>query len=287
MKFYASAGITITHLGFLNEPDWEVEYSQMQISTDAKEAIQFIPILFNATRGAGLTTELACCDAVGWDSQDNYTTSLVAGGSTKYLSVITGHSYTSDAVTPLNQTSLRKWNTEAGPTDTPFGTVWHASGESNEGMTWANKLSVAMVQADLSAYLFWEGFEDQQPDSALHLVNALDGETVTPSSIFWAFAMWSRYIRPGAVRVATSGTISDVITGAFKNGDGSVVTVFTNSGTTASTVEVNFNGFTPTTAEAWRTSQGYTFQTHNTTLSGGAVTVNLPGHSVVTLKLQA
>ncbi|KAI8631692.1 carbohydrate-binding module family 1 protein [Xylariaceae sp. FL1651] len=284
VQLYASAGITVTHLGFLNEPDYSPGYSQMQISSNAQEAISFIPILSSTVKAAGLTTALTCCDAVGWAMQSTYTTALVNAGSTKYLNVITSHSYSADATSTLSQTSLPKWNTEGGPS-TAFTTTWYSNGGASEGFTWASKLATAMVNAQLSAYLFWEGFEIKQTQSGSHLVDATDGTNPTPSGIFWAFAMWSRYIRPGAYRVATSGSIGSTIIGAFQNTDGSVVVVFTNSGTSSQSAKVSFSGFTPSSASAWVTNQGSTFATTSASLSGGAVTVSVPARGVVTVKL--
>lgn len=256
----------------------------MQISSNAQEAISFIPILYNTVKAAGLSTKITCCDAVGWTDQSTYTTNLVNAGSTQYLGVITSHSYSADATSPLSQTTLPKWNTEGGPS-TAFVTTWYSSGGTNEGFTWASKIAVAMINAQLSAYLFWEGFEIQQSQSGSHLIDALDGKTATPSGIFWAFAMWSRYIRPGAYRVATAGSISNVIIGAFQNTDSSVVLVFTNSGSSAQSTKVSFTGFSPISAAAYVTDNTHTFAPTSSTLSGGAITISVPSRGVVTVKL--
>lgn len=256
----------------------------MQISSNAQEAISFIPTLHDTVKAAGLSTKITCCDAVGWTTQSTYTTNLVNAGSTQYLGVITSHSYSSDATSPLSQTSLPKWNTEGGPS-TAFVTTRYGNGGTNEGFTWANKLAVAMVNAQLSAYLFWEGFEIQQSQSGSHLIDALDRKTATPSGIFWAFAMWSRYIRPGAYKVATSGSISSAIIGAFQNIDGSVVVVFTNSGSSTQSAKVSFSGFSPTSAAAYVTDSGHTFSSTSSGLSDGVITVSVPSKGVVTVKL--
>ncbi|KAF7539026.1 hypothetical protein G7054_g2414 [Neopestalotiopsis clavispora] len=284
VEYYAQEGLNITHLGFLNEPDYQVSYSQMQISSDGQDAIDFIPVLYDTVENAGLDVAIACCDPVGWNTQDTYTTALVNAGSTEYLGVITSHSYSYDATTPLNQTTLPKWNTEGGPSSA-FTTTWYSSGADNEGFTWANKLAVAMVNAQLSAYLFWEGFEIQQSQSGAHLVDAIDGINPTPSGIFWAFAMWSRYIRPGATMLGTSGSITSVITGAFQNMDGSMVLVFTNSGTSSESAAVSFSGFTAAAADAWLTDESNTFAATDATLTDGTVTVSVPAKGVVTVKL--
>ncbi|KAI1328231.1 glycoside hydrolase family 5 protein [Xylariaceae sp. FL0255] len=318
VKYYDAAGIPVTHLGFLNEPDYSPGYSQMQISPNAQEAISFIPILYKTVQSANLTgLQLTCCDATGWDTQNGYTTALVNANVTQYLNVITSHCYSSDATSPESQTTLRKWNTEGGPS-TPFETTWYSNGGTSEGFTWANKIATAMVNAELSAYLFWEGFEIQETQSGSHLVDATDGKTAEPSGIFWAFAMWSRCtilswfrfleamlgnyletkvfgtnttcfhvpdIRPGAYRVATSGTLASTIIGAFENTDGSVIVVFTNSGSSSQSAKLSFTGFTPSAASAWVTSTSGNFATTTATLASGAVTVSIPARGVVTVKL--
>lgn len=286
IEFYAQEGITVTHLGFLNEPDYQVSYSQMQISSNAQEAIDFIRILNTTLVAAGLDdVKITCCDALGWGSQSSYTTYLVNGGATEHLGVITSHAYSSDPIY-LSQTSLPKWNSEVGTgSGLALITTWYSSGAANEGFTWAVKLANAMVTAQLSAYLYWEGFEAGQQQSGSHLIDSDDDTTITVSGIYYAFAMWSRYIRPGAQRVATSGSMSNVITGAFQNTDGSVVVVFTNSGSSAQSATLGFSGFTPSAASAWLTQQGTNFGTTDASLSGGAVTVSIPAKSVVTVKM--
>lgn len=59
---------------------------------------------------------------------------------------------------------------------------------------------------------------------------------VSPSSILWAFAMFSRYIRPDAVRVGTFGSPPNTSIAAFENEDGSTVVVMINNGSDAQRV---------------------------------------------------
>ena len=288
VEYYAQEGLTVTHLGFLNEPDYQVSYSQMQISSNAQEAISFIPVLNSAINQKGLNNlKVICCDAAGWNAQVGYTNALVSAGSTQYLDVITGHSYISELTSPLDVTSLPKWNTEAGALSDPFVTTWYQYGGANEGFTWAQKLSEAILTAEMSGYLYWEGFEVQQGQSASHLIDALDATTATPSGIFWAFAMWSRHIRPGATRVSASGSPDGVTTGAFQNADGSIVLVLTNAGSGSQTASVSFQGVSPTDASAWVTDNNHTFESTDANLSGGSVEVSVPAKGVVTVKLSA
>lgn len=259
-------------------------YSQMQISFNAQEAISFIPTLSKAVQSAGLKTAVTCCDAVGWGSTVKYTNALVAAGMESHLGLITSHTYSGDANTALN-TKLSSWVTESGIT-TAFDLTWYKNGGATEGMTWANKIAVGIINANLSAYLYWEGFELKQLQSDSHLVDTQDGKIATPSANFWAFAMWSRHIRPGAQRLQTSGMVaSDVLTAAVKNKDGSIVVIFTNNDTAAKSASVSFKEFTPKSASAWVTDNSHKFASTVATISGSGVSVPIPSKGVVTVKL--
>jgi hypothetical protein len=255
----------------------------MQISNNAQEAISFIPILSNAFKAAGLSTVLTCCDPVGWPKQVTYTPYLQSAGMEQYLGILTSHTYSGDANSKLN-TNLPVWVTESGVTQA-YTTNWYTNGAVTDGMTWANKIATGIIDASLSAYLYWEGFELSQTQSASHLVDTFDGTTATPSGIFWAFAMWSRYIRPGAYRVATSGSISGVKFGAFKNTDNTIVLVFTNSGSSQQAGVISFTDYAPGSASAWLTDNSHKFSSTSVTISGGTVSIALPSRSLVTVKL--
>lgn len=258
----------------------------MQISPDAAEAISFIPTLYQTVQGANLDLNITCCDAIGWDSQETYTTALNAAGMDEYLSVITSHMYTSDATSAID-TSLPTWITEAGVETSdapPFTTRWHDSGAPNEGMVWASKLATGFIDANLSAYLFWEGFEIEETQSASHLVDVGSSGDAEGSTIFYSFAMWSRFIRSGAHRVQTSGSIDDVATAAFVNTDGSVVVVLTNSGDVTQTAQIGVS-VEFTVARAWVTDNDHQMAETNVTVSGGSAGVDVPAQGVVTVKL--
>ncbi|KAG9016375.1 hypothetical protein FRB90_003084 [Tulasnella sp. 427] len=276
VKYYQQANIPITHLGFLNEPDYTTSYSSMQ--SDASQAASFIPILYNTLASNGLgSVKITCCDATGWPNQKTLTSGLVSAGMEQYLGVFTSHMYSGDPNSPLS-TKLKVWETEAADLNSAWCATWYSNGGACEGLTWANKIHTGIVSANLSAYLYWEGVEVNQSQASSYLV-ASDDTTVTPSGRLWAFAMWSRFIRPGAYRVSTSGTISNVGIGAFKNKDGTVIVVFTNTGTSAQSVKLSFSGFTPSTASAYLTDNSHTVASTTATLAGGAVTVSVPAHA--------
>ncbi|KAI1015461.1 hypothetical protein LB504_010923 [Fusarium proliferatum] len=279
LSYYKQAGIPVSHVGFLNEGDG----SDFMLST-AAQAADVIPLLHSALQSKGLgDIKMTCCDNIGWRSQMDYTAKLAELDVEKYLSVITSHEYSSSPDQPMN-TTLPTWMSEGAANDQAFATAWYVNGGFNEGFTWAVKIAQGIVNADLSAYIYWEGVETNNKGSLSHVVDT-DGTKFTVSSILWAIAHWSRYIRPGAHRLSTSGVVQDTIVGAFENVDGSVVMVLTNSGTTAQTVDLGVSGSTFATTQAFTSDAEAQMVDTKVTISDGNVKVTVPAHGVVTVKL--
>ncbi|KAK6949724.1 hypothetical protein Daesc_008045 [Daldinia eschscholtzii] len=274
VKFYSERGIPITQLGFLNEPDYVTSYSSMQ--SGANEAASFIPILHDTLEANGL---------MGWNSQRSITQGLVSAGMEKYLGYITSHMYTGDPNSIIS-TKLKTWQTEAADLQSRWCATWYGGGGQCEGFTWAQKIHNGLANANLSAYIYWQGVEVNQFQASSYLV-ASDGKTLTPSGRLWAFAMWSRFVRPGAYRVSTSGSVSSTGITAFKNTDGSVVVVFLNSGGSQQNVKVSFKDFTPAAAQAFVTDNTRSVASVESKLADGAVTVSVPSRGMLTVKLTA
>ncbi|CAK7210206.1 hypothetical protein SBRCBS47491_000698 [Sporothrix bragantina] len=107
-----------------------------------------------------------------------------------------------------------------------FSEVWYDKGSENEGLTWANNLHTAVVDGNVSAYLYWIGAGGYGGD--VPLVWLHDGSNnYTISATYWATAHCSRFVRPGVVRVGVDadggGDNHSVRTSAFRNVDGSYV----------------------------------------------------------------
>ncbi|KAL9564169.1 hypothetical protein ACKAV7_011676 [Fusarium commune] len=279
LSYYKQAGIPVSHVGFLNEGDG----SDFMLSS-AEQAADVIPLLHDALKSKGLDDiKMTCCDNIGWKSQMEYTAKLSELGVESYLSVITSHEYSSSPDQPMN-TTLPTWMSEGAANDQAFATAWYVNGGSNEGFTWAVKIAQGIVNADLSAYIYWEGVETNNRGSLSHVIDT-DGTKFTISSILWAIAHWSRHIRPGAYRLSTSGVVQDTIVGAFENVDGSVVLVLTNTGSAAQTVDLGVTGSTFSTAQAFTSDAQAQMVNTQVTLSDNRVKVMVPVHGVVTVKL--
>ncbi|KAM7206012.1 glycoside hydrolase [Rhypophila sp. PSN 637] len=235
IEFYEQSGVNVTHIGFLNEPDYSASYASM-LSTGAQSA-SFIKVLHPTLQKSRYShVQIACCDATGWTAQRTMTSDLVAAGVEDLLGVITSHPYTSPITSLTQPTRLKVWETETSDLSGKWSTRWYSTAASGavttgDGYTWANLIHDGLTAGNVSAYLWWVGTQDGQTNGNNNEKLVLvDGGDYVVSKRFWAFAHYSRTIRPDAVRVGVSSTgAANLRTTAFENVDGSVVVNIINT----------------------------------------------------------
>lgn len=238
-RFYEESGVKVTHIGFLNEPQLDVTYASML--SDGTQAADFIRVLAKTITASGLDLKINCCDGVGWQEQEAMLPGLQAGPdpAVNYLSVITGHGYSSAPNFTLS-THLKTWMTEWADLSGDYTPLtFYENGGPGEGYTWARNIQVAFVSANVSAFIYWEGTENSTSNSAL--INMI-GNTVVPSKRFWAFAQFSKFARPGARRVEATSTDPLVTVSSFLNRDGNVAIQVISAATTAYTIDLQLKG---------------------------------------------
>ncbi|WP_162907727.1 carbohydrate-binding protein [Allorhizocola rhizosphaerae] len=275
-KFYAQEGITITDLGFTNEPNWTTDYSSMRLTP--AQAVEFIKIFGPIARAAGLKS--VCCDVVGWDGQKNYTNAIEADSTARGLvDLHTGHSYGSYPSTRL-ATSKPTWMSEWSPDGTTWNEAWD-DGSGYDGYRVANEIHTALTGGNVNGYVYWYGASTGTTRGFIQM----NGDSYRVSKRLWAMANYSRYIRPGATRIATSSSDSNLRMSAFRNTDGSVILVGLNAA--ASSNQVSFSlqntGVSGGTATPYLTN-GSNSMTAQAALgvSNGSFTATVPARSLVT-----
>jgi O-glycosyl hydrolase len=238
-RFYKESGVKVTNIAFLNEPQEDVTYASML--SDGTQAADFIRVLAKTIKKSGLDLKINCCDGVGWEQQEAMLPGLQAGPdpAINYLDVITGHGYSSPPNFTLS-THLKTWLTEWADLSGDYTPLtFYDNGGPGEGYTWARAIQVAFVQANVSAFLHWEGAENSTSNSAL--IN-LNGNTVIPSKRFWSFAQFSKFARPGARRVEATSLDELLTVSSFLNQGGIVATQVLSAASTNYTIHLQLNG---------------------------------------------
>ena len=191
------------------------------------------------------------------------------------------------------------WLSEAGGAKGPWLTG--AGGSPGEGaITVAQKMHNALVHANASAYVYWQLSDTSEEESEHTLLGKKHLGNPTDSKKYSAFKHFSRYIRPGAVRVGAT----------FANGQSSVggkseydthrslnVSAYLHEADRAFTVVlVNMTASDePVTLRLPGTLRVERFQTHLTSsslsfarqpdlaVSDGKLSLAAPAHAVLTL----
>lgn len=226
LRFYRQEGVRITDLGFTNEPDWTASYASMRFTPE--QAVDMVKVLGPTLRREGMGTRLVCCDSFGWHHQAPYSAAIEADPlADRYVTTHTGHIYASPADTPL-PTDNPTWMTEWNPTGNTWNEAWD-DGSGWAGITVAESIHQAFADAHASAYVYWVGMSLGATRAFIQLPDAGDGYRV--SKRLWAFAAYSRFIRPGAARVPVQLADPGVKATAFRNRDGSMVVELLNTAT--------------------------------------------------------
>jgi O-glycosyl hydrolase len=230
---YARAGVPLSYLGFENEANLAPGYDGMVMTPD--QTADFVPVIGSTLARSGLPTRLECCATEGWDYATQYASALEADpAAMRYVSLFTSHGYTEWPTFPVPGWTGPVWETEWSTFES-FDPAWD-DGTDASGFTWAQHIYTGLTSANLSAFLYWWGSSEPTFNGDNESLIQINGTTVTPSGRLWAFANYSRFVRPGAVRIGATTSDTGLDLTAFRNRDGSVAVVVLNTDTSTDTV---------------------------------------------------
>ena len=278
----ASSGVTISHIGFLNEPDFTASYSSMDLTP--AQAADFAKVLKPTLNAAGLNTQIVCCDPTGWGQAQNYASGITSDPTANAdVSILSSHGYSGAPNSPLTAANGKHiWETEWSTFEN-WDSAWD-DGSAASGFTWAQSIHNGLTSANLSAFLYWWGVIGDRTDN--EGVILLNNGTVTTSGRLWALANYSRFIRPGAVRIGAMSGDSNLKVSAYINTNGTVSIAVLNtssSSITASYALQNAGVADGTTVTPYLTnSSNNTAAQATTTVSGGSFSATIPARSLVT-----
>ncbi|SPN98361.1 uncharacterized protein DNG_01406 [Cephalotrichum gorgonifer] len=286
VRFYAEAGVNITHLGPMNEPDFSASYASAL--WNGNQAADFIKVLHPTLESAGLGSQVAitCCESAGWGHQSAMLGDIKRSGAEALLGAVTTHTYMGGAQGSFD-TKVPVWFSEQCDLNGQWSTGWN-SGGAGAGIVWARNIMDAVLNHNAGGYLYWEGVQWPNPNTNEKMIR-VDETTgaYEVASRLWAFANWSRFVRPGAVRIGTSGG-SGVRIAAFKNVDDSVAVVLLSQGG-GGDVTVSAGDVAPAggAVTAWASDETKKCEAIEVTGEGGEVVVNVAANSITTVHFGA
>ena len=274
---YANHGVHIYYVGFLNEPDLSTPYASMQSS--GRQAADCIKILHPALQGAGLDTDIPCCDGSGWEQQRARLTGIQRYHQEMNLGLVTTHGYSSYPGTPF-QTTLKVWQTEWSTFD-DLNYRWYTPGGSErDGITWANNIRNTFADSNVNGFLYWWGAAEKTDNAMLIFINHTN--IVRPTKRLWAFAYFGKkFMRQGATRIEATSQQPLVVT-AFQNSDGSTAVQVINNSNKTESVALQYPFQSGCHVEAYLTIEDYDLEVVDVANSkAGKRTAQLPGQSLL------
>jgi len=236
-------GIPIWALTIQNEPAFQPgNYPGMELAPAARARIigQYL--------GPALANHEPRVRILGWDhnwdAPEQPLAVLADGAAERYIDGIAWHCYAGepDAQSRVHHAFPRK---DAYVTECSGGD-WE-SAKNGELLWFARDLLLGSLRNWARGVVYWNLALDENhgPHSGgcdeckgLVTIDSRSG-AVSRNDEYYAFAHFSRFVLPGAVRVASTATGADIRNVAFRNvGDGRLVLVVTNSGNVAHEVTI-------------------------------------------------
>lgn len=285
IKDYASSGVTVSHVGFVNEPSFNASYSSMIMS--GAQSADFIKILGPTLTRANLNTKIVCCDSEGWNLAAGDVSAIVNDpAALAYVNNFSSHGYTAAPTSAISTGGKNIWETEWSTFD-GLDNAWD-DGSDASGFTWAQHIYTGLTSANLSAFLYWWGAIGNSTTDNEGLLQ-INGSSVIVSARLWALANYSRFIHPGAVRIGASTGDSNLQVSAYKNTNGSVSVVALNTSNNAITASYSLQGTgiadgTAVTPYLTNASNNTAAQAA-TSVNGGAFSASIPARSLATYVL--
>ncbi len=240
LRDYKSEGVSVSHIGYVNEPNLVTSYSSMIMNPT--QAADFATVLGPTLASSSFHPQIICCEPEGWNLAQSYANGVTSNAkANKYVNVISSHGYTAPPNSALTGTGTKHiWETEWSLFDT-WDPTWDSGGDAS-GFNWAQRVYTGVTAANLSAFFYWWGVGFNSSDNGA-LIHDNNG-TVIASKRLWALASYSRFIHPGATRIAATTGDSNLQVTSYKNTDGSTSIVVLNNSKSATPISISLQNLT-------------------------------------------
>ncbi|MGH3290748.1 MAG: glycoside hydrolase family 30 protein, partial [Trebonia sp.] len=284
---YAAAGVPLTYVGPENETTIAPPQDGMIMSS--AQTANLMGILGATLARSGLSTRAECCASIDWSYAQQFAAAIDTDKAANTATALfTSHGYFAAPDAPLKGWSKPVWETEWAP----FGfQSWDPAwddGSLSSGFTWAQNIYTGLTAANLNAFLYLWGASTTGltgPNTGLVEVK---GNTVATSGRLWAFAGYSRFIRPGAVRIGTTTSDAGLDVTAFRNTNGSIAVIVLNRAHSRQVATFSLRGLTGAHATPYLTDTSHQLSAQSPiTVTNGSFTETLPPRSLVTYDIRS
>lgn len=261
-----------------NEPDLTTAYSSCRWT--GSQFREFVKNNLKPTfNREGLSTKVIMPETMNF-SEDYAVETLKDPETSKGVDIIASHAYDFVAKPFPNATSQNKaiWQTEVS-------NIGFNDGSIHDGLKYAKLIHDHLAVTGVNAWIFWWLISYKEGETLIHLDTTYN--TFTTFKRLYTFGNYSRFIRPGYIRIKTDlNPVENVFVTAFKdNISGKFAIVAINNGDKTQTVHFDLKKFPLGKAVVpYRTSDTENLaQLSKIPVSGQTFSASLKGKSVTTL----
>jgi glucuronoarabinoxylan endo-1,4-beta-xylanase len=266
--YLAAGGVPLYAISMQNEPDANVTYESCVWTGATMDT-------WVANNAGVLTTKLIMPES------ESFITSLSDpalddANAVGKIGIIAGHLY---GVSPSYYTNAEEKGKEVWMTEHYLSPANGSASAIGDAIAAAEEVHNSLVVGQYNAYVWW-WIVDWPAES---FSSGLADTNNNPTYYGAAIAQFSKFVRPGYVRVsATANPVSGVDVSAY-TGTGNDVIVAINSNGSANSVTFDLSGSTASSMTPYETSaSGMLAQQSAVSVSGNAFTYTLPAQSIVT-----
>ena len=270
-----TAGVSLAAISPANEPDYDPTY-QSCLWTPQQFDTLIGTYLGPDLQTAGFTNTMIMTPESFADNLAGSNTTMADSTAAKYVKMIGMHLYGGGPNTiPTSYSTVAGHNVESWETETSEKT---SDNLIDSGIYYAGQLHSCIVDHNFNAYCYWWLINLNTDDEGLC------DNTSTPTKRLYTIGNFSKFIRPGFLRIgATEVPSAGVSVSAYYgSSSGKVVIVAINSNSSTSSQTFNYSDLNVSTVYPWITdSTRNLVQQTSVAVSGGSFTYTLPAQSVV------
>jgi glucuronoarabinoxylan endo-1,4-beta-xylanase len=267
----ANAGVPLMGLSAQNEPNWTATwetctYAPADLNTFIRDYLA--PTL----KAASPTTKLLAPETIDWSTLQGFADPLLADpDTTAALDVIAVHDY---GGVPFDYSAVADAGKELWETEVSYD----SSSGIIAALETARQIQQHLVNGQVNAFHYWWLIGD--PDTGGGLL--VKGE---PTPQAYGLAHYSKFIRPGYVRLDVSSAVPAGVTVSafFDPGSARTVVVLVNENANAVDLSLRFAGIAPSSITTWLTTADLSLSEQGSTPFVTPFAYSLPADSVTTL----
>jgi O-glycosyl hydrolase len=218
-------GVHIDYVNFQNEPNYQAPYPSCYVSSN--QFVYLTKWLGARLKAEGITTKIIPPETSNLKNFISYAKTICGEPDSKANAhLLTTHSYNINFFKP--DENNKKWESAYALASKCKKRLWLTEYclDYNTKGTWEEAISIvqhvhnALVYGQVSAWLYHELYRDPS-GSPLALID----KDRDPYQKFYTLKQYFRYVRPGAVRVKSESTNSDILATAFLHKKNDTITI--------------------------------------------------------------